>query len=88
MEQNIKDQQLWELAKKRAGFKWSLISYLCVNSFLVGVWFFTSRTHYFWPMWPMLGWGIGLVFQYLDAYQTNSLFSAQSEYEKLKSENK
>jgi len=34
--------------------------YLAVNAFLVVIWAFTSRG-YFWPIWPMLGWGIGVV---------------------------
>jgi 2TM domain len=33
--------------------------YVAVNVFLVGVWAVTWRG-YFWPVWPMLGWGIGV----------------------------
>ncbi|MFN4007958.1 MAG: 2TM domain-containing protein [Chitinophagaceae bacterium] len=78
----------WELAKKRASFKRGLVSYLAVNAFLVGIWFyttsFTGRAVHFWPIWPMLGWGLGLVFNYLAAYQNNNWFSVEKEYEKLK----
>jgi hypothetical protein len=31
----------------------------------------------------MLGWGVGLVFQYIDAYMGDGFFSEQKEYEKL-----
>lgn len=79
------DDTLWQVARQRAAFKRSVVSYIVVNAFLVGIWFFSSAHYnYFWPKWPMLGWGIGLVFQYLGAYQGNNFFSAQKEYDKLK----
>lgn len=80
-----KDQQLWIVAKKRASFKISAFSYLTVNCMLVAIWGFTSGPgSYFWPIWPMLGWGIGLATQYFSAYHGTDIFSAQKEYEKLK----
>lgn len=27
---------------------------------LVTIWLLTTSSGYFWPVWPMLGWGIGL----------------------------
>lgn len=78
-----KDMNLWHIAKKRAGFKWSLLSYLGVHAFFVALWFLGDRDH-FWPIWSMLGWGIGLAFQYFDAYHKKGLFSVEKEYEKLK----
>ena len=36
-----------------------LTFYLLVNVFLTGIWA-ASGGGYFWPIWPMLGWGIGL----------------------------
>lgn len=87
MEPQQRDEQLWQLAKKRAGFKRSLAAYFFVNSFLVGVWYFSSGRHsYFWPVWPMLGWGIGVAFHYFEAYHGSKIFSAEDEYEKLKRE--
>ncbi len=35
--------------------------YVIVNSMLVAIWALTGQG-YFWPVWPILGWGIGLVF--------------------------
>lgn len=41
-----------------------LISYTCVNAFMILVWGFASlaagRTLFFWPVWTLLGWGIAL----------------------------
>ena len=85
LQKNQNDDVLWKIAKKRASFKWSLTSYIIVNTFLVGVWYFTSgRYSYFWPIWPMLGWGIGVAMHYFDAYHGNNVFSVQKEYDKLK----
>jgi hypothetical protein len=85
MEQET-DKQLWEMAKQRAAFKGSLTAYFLVNTFLVVVWYITSGRggKYFWPIWPILGWGLGITIQYLNAYHGSKFFSAEKEYEKLK----
>ena len=36
------------------------VRYLAVMALLVAVWALTGAG-YFWPVWPMLGWGIGLL---------------------------
>ena len=82
------DQQLWAIARSRAKFKRSLGSYSIVIPFLWVIWFLTSQDKDIndipWPIWPMLGWGIGLAMQYMKAYviQVGSL--EQREYDKLK----
>jgi hypothetical protein len=86
--QQQRDELLWRIAKKRAAFKQVCTIYFFVNAFLVGVWFFSSGPFsYFWPKWPMLGWGFGLAIQYFDAYQGNAIFSAEDEYIKMKNGN-
>jgi adenylate cyclase len=37
--------------------------YVAVNLLLIAVWAITSRG-YFWPIWPVLGWGLGLGIHY------------------------
>jgi hypothetical protein len=91
MEPSSKDQRLWRLAKKRAGFKKSLYSYLVITAFLWAIWWITSGRHGFrhaypWPIWVMLGWGIALGFQYFNAYNGDRTDLAEQEYEKLKRE--
>ncbi|MFN8250708.1 MAG: 2TM domain-containing protein [Ferruginibacter sp.] len=93
-----KDPELWEIAQKRAGFKNHLISYIVVNGFLWAIWFFTGNqhrsmhfdewdtNHYPWPIWPMLGWGIGLAFHYAGAYIFPKSNSVEREYQKLKNQ--
>ncbi len=43
----------------REDFKRHLTAYVLMSGMFVAVWFF-SGVGYFWPIWPMLGWGIGL----------------------------
>ena len=84
--QNLDDKKLWEEAEARAGFKRHVLSYVLVNLFFIGVWYFSGggKLEHFWPAWSMFGWGIGLLFHYLGVYQRNLFFSAQREFEKLK----
>ena len=37
-----------------------LVPFLAVNLMLVGIWAATGAG-YFWPIWPILGWGLALV---------------------------
>ena len=83
------DEKLWRIARKRASFKKSLFSYLVINAFFWGIWWFTSdhttgNHGYPWPVWTMLGWGLGLGFQYFEAYNGNKQDMAVEEYKKLK----
>ena len=88
MEQQ-RNEQLWQIAKKRAGFQRSLVFYFVINGFLWFIWWFTAgrrgmNTEMPWPAWSMLGWGVGLLFQYLNAYGGGKQDLVEKEYEKLK----
>jgi hypothetical protein len=41
-------------------FRAHATSYLLVMAMLLVIWALTTPGGYFWPVWPMLGWGIGL----------------------------
>ena len=47
-------------ADMRIAFRSHLMAYVVVNAGLTAIYVATSFGHYFWPVWPMLGWGIGL----------------------------
>jgi len=86
--ENTKDTELWEIAKRRVGFKKQLITYFAVNIFLWVLWIFTGwyndHSAYPWPIWTTLGWGIGLLSQFLSIYAFNKKNSVEKEYEKLR----
>lgn len=94
-----KDPVLWEIAQKRAAFRKHLITYLIVNAFLWAIWYLTIGRHSGtdvlrsinagsipWPVWPTLGWGIGLAFNYAGAYMFHKSNTVESEYQKLKNQ--
>jgi uncharacterized membrane protein len=53
--------------KQKSEFLTHLFVYLVVNAFIVVIWLATGAG-FFWPIFPMLGWGIGLVFHAWDVY--------------------
>lgn len=56
------------IAEARYGFMWHLPIYLLVNVGLVGLWSFSDRG-FFWPIFPIFFWGIGLFSHYMSAYR-------------------
>ncbi len=88
---NEKDKHLWKIAKKRVEFKRHLATYIIINAFFWALWYFTDlkeedeKTGMPWPIFPMLGWGIGILFHFLGAFVfPNQYSSIEKEYEKLK----
>jgi hypothetical protein len=55
--------------KKRRDFGQHLVVYVVVNGFLVAIWAITGLHGFFWPVFPILGWGIGLVLNAWDVYR-------------------
>jgi hypothetical protein len=87
--QDPKEQMLWEIARKRASFKSHLFSYIVVNGFFWALWYFGDSNevrNYPWPLWPTLGWGIGLAFHFIGAYVYPQEDAVRREYEKLKNQ--
>jgi hypothetical protein len=82
------DRVLWEIAKKRASFKSHLLTYIVVIGFLWLLWAFMGRENADrpWPLWPTLGWGIGITMHFLSAYVFPRENSVEKEFQKLKKE--
>ena len=55
--------------KAKREFWGHVVAYVLVNGLLVVIWAVTSDSGHFWPMWSMLGWGIGLGFHAWDTFQ-------------------
>ncbi|HSR46169.1 MAG TPA: 2TM domain-containing protein [Acidimicrobiia bacterium] len=64
--ENGREAALKRLKDKR-DFKNHAATYLIVNALLVVIWA-VSGQGYFWPIWPILGWGIGLALNAWTAY--------------------
>ena len=45
--------------KKKRDFATHVVIYITVNAFLVAIWA-VSGSGFFWPIFPILGWGIGV----------------------------
>lgn len=65
-EDELREQAILLLKKKR-DFRSHVFIYLLVNAMLVVVWAVTGAG-FFWPVFPILGWGIGLAANAWDVY--------------------
>ncbi len=66
-EQVLRDRAVAQLKKQR-DFRGHLLVYVLVNSFLVLIWAMTGRHGFFWPVFPIVGWGIGVIMNAWDVY--------------------
>ncbi|MGO9744143.1 MAG: 2TM domain-containing protein [Roseiarcus sp.] len=55
------------LEAKRA-FNLHVALYVLVNGLLIVIWAFSGRG-YFWPIWPIAGWGIAIAIHYWSAFK-------------------
>ena len=71
-----REQAIRRIRAKRE-FRTHLTAYVAVNALLVLIWFATGAG-YFWPMWPMLGWGIAVAIHASTVYLgTSQITDAQ-----------
>ena len=60
------------------------LAYVCVNLLLVAIWFVTGAS-FFWPVFPIFGWGIGLAFHAWDVlWPAASEQAIQAEMERMR----
>lgn len=67
MPPNLTDEEIRKIAKSRVGFKAHLLVYVAVNILLALIWLITINyaetpveSTYYWPIWPHIGWGVGV----------------------------
>lgn len=80
----LRERAVKRLRKKR-DFQAHMLVYALVNTFLVVIWAVTGA-HFFWPIFPIVGWGIGLVMNAWDVYRSDEPSEEQvrEEIERLK----
>jgi len=71
MTDNMSEEQIYEEARKRVedkkAFRIHAIAYIAVNGFLALIWWVTGDG-FPWFVFPLGGWGIGLLFHGLGVY--------------------
>ena len=85
MPETMSEEEVYKLARKRVQDKKDFVIHLCVyivvNAMLVVIWAITNRG-YPWFIWPLLGWGVGLVFHGLSVF----VFDRQGSWERAEVE--
>jgi 2TM domain-containing protein len=81
LQEDTGDEVLRERAirrlKKRRDFMGHLLVYVLVNSFIVLIWAMTGADGFFWPIFPIVGWGIGVVMNGWDVYRNDGFDETQ-----------
>jgi len=72
----LRDRAIRRL-KKRRDFSAHLLVYVLVNAFLVAIWALTNVHGFFWPVFPLAGWGIGLVMNAWDVFRSDEFYEDQ-----------
>ena len=67
MNNQVSRQTARKMAKAKVEFKIHLINYIAVNS-LLAIINLTLTPGYIWFIWPLLGWGIGIILHALRVY--------------------
>ena len=87
MENNYQEEERYFKARKRVeeikGFYGNLIAYVVVNIGLMVLNLLTSPG-YLWFFWPMLGWGIGVLFHGMKVFNYMPFFGKEWEEKKIK----
>lgn len=76
----LRDRAIKQL-KKRRDFAGHLLVYLLVNTGLVLVWLLTGDGGFFWPMFPMFFWGVGVVMNGWDVWRGDHFAETQIQRE-------
>jgi hypothetical protein len=79
-EQKARDEAITHLKKRRDFFGHVLI-YALVNTFLVVIWAVTGGHGFFWPIFLIVGWGIGVVMNAWDVFWRHEITEADIQRE-------
>ncbi len=70
-EEELREKAISQLKKKR-DFRSHIFIYVLVNAMLVVIWAVTGAG-FFWPIFPILGWGVGVGANAWDVYARKPL---------------
>jgi hypothetical protein len=70
-----------ERLEKKRDFKTHLFIYLLVNAVLIGIWAVATPDALFWPIFPILGWGVGVAANAWDVFVRKPITDAEIERE-------
>jgi uncharacterized membrane protein len=76
VEQDATRERAIKRLRKRRDFYGHLFVYTLINGFLVVIWAVTNVHAFFWPIFPILGWGVAVVLNAWDVYR-NDAFSEE-----------
>jgi len=87
MEMNFNEDDRYYLAKKKVesikGFYGNLVAYIIVNAVLIFINLYTSPKH-LWFYWPLLWWGVGVLFHGLKVFEVFPSMGKDWEERKIK----
>lgn len=73
-------RQARERVEAKAAFRTHLFAFIVINAMLIGAWAFTDQG-FFWPVFPLIGWGVGLLFHWRSSYGDPGVTEAQIQAE-------
>lgn len=83
----MEEKEIIERARKRMedikGFYMHLFVYIIINAFLIVLNLITSADS-LWFIWPLLGWGIGLLVHFLSVFILDGFFGTDWEERKVR----
>jgi hypothetical protein len=87
METNYNEEERYYYARKKVndikGFYGNLIAYIVFNLFFLILNLLTSPSH-LWFYWPLLGWGVGVLFHGMKVFGYSPFFGKDWEERKIK----
>ena len=93
MAEQQSEEEIYKEAEKRVkakkDFYKHLVVYVVVNIMLVIIWAFAAGRGYPWFLWPLGGWGLGIIFNFFDAFvwvKKRDKGAIEKEVEKIKRE--
>jgi hypothetical protein len=78
--ESMRDRAFKRIQERRDFFA-HLTVFVLVNGSLIVIWALVSPDSIFWPMFPLLGWGVGLVMHAWDVFLAPDITEADVERE-------